>query len=379
MRYLMPFAVVCAMQTVSLACPWGQRPDERNAYAVHDDFRPSPPKVSVSASTGVPSDAVVLWDGTEVAVTNWCDSKGGPTKWTCAANGDFVSVHGAGYACTREHFGDVQLHVEFATELDEANRRKGSGNSGVFLPGGYEVQVLDSHDEPERERGVVEANYSDGSCGAIYGQKPPDVNPCRRQTEWQSFDIVFHPPLFRDGKAVRKATMTVFFNGVLVQDHWTCEGPTNWLRRDTPLGEVEGPIMLQDHGHPVHYRNVWVRRIRPREANVLSGEFADREAVAAKRRELAELSDRAYEKWSAQMPLKEKLFRAWAPAAYWPTSERIARARKVEAEFLLDNGGKPICDYCFDCFYPSLLKIGLIAETNDILRLMDWNGTVVFR
>ena len=360
-----------AFSLTGFASPWGQRPDARHAYAVHDDRCPAPAKVTVPAATGVPSDAIVLWDGSaECLQRNWCDEKGGPTKWTRAENGDFISVAGAGYVCTRESFADVQLHVEFATDRDPEHARSGAGNSGVFLPGGYEVQVLDSLEEPERVRGLVRANYADGSCGAIYGQKPPDVNPCRGQTEWQTYDIIFHPARVKDGKVVRNATVTVLFNGVLVQDHWSCEAPTDWLVRNTPLKVTEGPIKLQDHGHPVHYRNIWVRRIRPREANVLFGEFADEQAIAAKRKELADEADREYEKWEKEMPLDEKLCRAWTPAAYWPTPERLARARAVEQAFLAENAGKPLAHYKYGCFYPSLLDLGLIDSRNEALKLV---------
>jgi len=132
------------------------------------------------------------------------------------------------------------------------------GNSGVFMMGLYEIQVYDSYSS---------MIYADGSAAAIYGQTPPLANACRKPGEWQSYDIVYHRPLFdKDGKVTRKATFTVFQNGVLVQDHVVLEGGTGWINAHTitdykPHGD-KGPIQLQDHGNPVRYRNIWVRELK---------------------------------------------------------------------------------------------------------------------
>jgi hypothetical protein len=204
-----------------------------------------------------PSDAIVLFDGTRAAMANWSDNKGNPSKWV-VGDGYMESVKGAGYIQTRQEFGSCQLHVEFATPATVKGSSQGRGNSGVFLQGQYEVQVLDSFDN---------RTYADGQCAALYGRRDPLVNSSRRPGEWQSYDIVYHRPIFNeDGTVARKATFTVFHNGVLVQDHESLEGGTGWKGPHNISSyqkhDDDGPIMLQDHGNPVRYRNIWVRELR---------------------------------------------------------------------------------------------------------------------
>jgi hypothetical protein len=134
---------------------------------------------------------------------------------------------------------------------------QGRGNSGVFLQGEYEVQVLDSYENK---------TYPDGQCAALYGRSVPLVNACRKPGEWQSYDIVYHSAVFKNGKIVRKPTFTIFQNGVLVQDHVTLEGGTGWINAHAvtdfhPIPD-KGPIQLQDHGNPVRFRNVWIRPLQ---------------------------------------------------------------------------------------------------------------------
>jgi hypothetical protein len=164
-------------------------------------------------------------------------------------------VPGAGMIQTKRAFGDVQLHVEWQAPAPPAGEGQDRGNSGVFLMGQYEVQVLDSYNS---------ATYPDGQAGAIYGQFPPLVNVSRPPGEWQSYDIVFHGPRFgSDGTLQRPATMTVLHNGVLVQDHMTLLGPTsNRVRLPYSAHPDRLPISLQDHGHKVRFRNIWVRELR---------------------------------------------------------------------------------------------------------------------
>ena len=249
------------------AAPAAQKPAAQRQYVeaengrwlVHDMNRPTPPIIAPGAECGqAPSDAVLLFDGTVVSIaTNWSDTSGNPTKWRLG-EGYMESVKGAGYIQTKQQFGSCQLHVEFATPSNVQGSSQGRGNSGVFLQGQYEVQVLDSYDN---------VTYADGQCAALYGRAVPLVNACRKPGEWQSYDIVYHRPLFGpDGKVTRKATFTVLHNGVLVQDHVTLEGGTGWINspavtRYAPHGD-KGPIQLQDHGNPVRYRNVWVRELR---------------------------------------------------------------------------------------------------------------------
>jgi hypothetical protein len=165
------------------------------------------------------------------------------------------SVKGGGYAQTVEQFGSCQLHVEFATPSRVMGNSQGRGNSGVFLQGQYEVQVLDSYQNK---------TYPDGQCGALYGRAVPLVNACRKPGEWQSYDIVYHRPIFgADGNVTRKATFTVIHNGVLIQDHVELTGGTGWINAhavtDYKPHPDAGPLQLQDHGNPVRYRNIWIR------------------------------------------------------------------------------------------------------------------------
>ncbi|MHC4507544.1 MAG: 3-keto-disaccharide hydrolase [Planctomycetota bacterium] len=221
-------------------------------WLIHDMNRPAPPVV---APGQVPSDAIVLFDGTDLS--EWTDTKGNPSKWIMG-DGYMEAVKGSGYIQTRREFGSCQLHVEFATPSTVKGSSQGRGNSGVFLMGIYEVQVLDSYDNK---------TYPDGQCAALYGRNVPLVNACAKPGEWQSYDIIFHRPIFRGNKVVRKATFTVLHNGVLVHDHVVLRGGTGW-RGKHAISDYEphadtGPISLQDHGNPVRFRNVWIRELAP--------------------------------------------------------------------------------------------------------------------
>jgi hypothetical protein len=225
-------------------------------WMIHDMNRPAPPVITPGEGSQPPSDAVVLFDGTQASMKNWTDTKGNPSKWI-AGNGYMESVKGAGYIQSKESFGSCQLHVEFATPSRAIGTSQGRGNSGVFLQGEFEVQVLDSYENK---------TYPDGQCSALYGRSVPLVNACRKPGEWQTYDIIYHSAIFRDGKIVRKPTFTVFQNGVLVQDHVTLEGGTQWngphaISPFRPIPD-KGPIQLQDHGNPVRYRNIWIRPLQ---------------------------------------------------------------------------------------------------------------------
>jgi hypothetical protein len=232
-------------------------------WMVHDENRPAPPVITPGTFSSTrrvgqpPSDAIVLFDGTEASMKNWTDTKGNPSKWV-VGEGYMESVKGAGYIQTKESFGSCQLHVEFATPEKVSGTSQGRGNSGVFLQGEFEIQVLDSYENK---------TYPDGQCSALYGRSVPLVNACRKPGEWQSYDIVFHRAHFgKDGKIVTKPTFTVIQNGVLVQDHVTLEGGTQWNgpHAISPFRAIpdKGPIQLQDHGNPVRYRNIWIRPLQ---------------------------------------------------------------------------------------------------------------------
>lgn len=220
----------------------------------HDLSRPQPKVVTASMKPGgAPSDAIVLFDGTDLS--QWVSSNGADPKWK-VVDGAMESVPRSGYIVSKQKFGDCQLHVEFATPKTVKGNGQGRGNSGVFLMGEFEVQVLDSFENP---------TYSDGSAGSIYGQYPPLVNASRKPGEWQTYDIVFKRPRFSEkGALISAARLTVFHNGVLIQDGNDALGPTNWIRFSDYgkiAGKTEGPLSLQDHGNPVRYRNIWVRNL----------------------------------------------------------------------------------------------------------------------
>ena len=200
-----------------------------------------------------PKEAIVLFDGTRPSLKNWVSSRGGPTKWKLV-EGALESVRGGGYLLSKQEFGSCKLHVEFATPSKVVGEGQGRGNSGVFLMGRYEVQVLDSYNN---------VTYPDGQCGALYGRAKPLVNACRSPGEWQSYDITFQRPKFdQAGKVTRKAKFHVIHNGHVIHDHLELSGGTGW-RGPHAVSEYQkhgdkGPIKFQDHGNPVRFRNVWV-------------------------------------------------------------------------------------------------------------------------
>ncbi|MBN2562475.1 MAG: DUF1080 domain-containing protein [Phycisphaerae bacterium] len=227
-----------------------------------DPAKQPPPKVITPGTCSTqdkpgsaPSDAVVLFDGKDLK--SWTSTvEGQPTKWV-VKDGAMMPTKGSGYIRSKQEFGSCQLHVEFATPAKVEGSDQGRGNSGVFLMGEYEVQILDSYEN---------TTYPDGQAGALYGRSVPLVNACRKPGQWQSYDIVFHRPVFDGDKVIKRATFTVFHNGVLIQDHVELTGGTGWkgphaVSSYRPHGD-KGPIKLQDHGNPVLFRNVWVRELK---------------------------------------------------------------------------------------------------------------------
>lgn len=220
----------------------------------HSMDRPKPrvvdPGVFV-ASPRPPGDGIVLFDGASLA--GWRSVEGGPARWK-VVDGALEVVAGTGGIETVQQFGDVQLHLEWMAPTPPRGESQDRGNSGVFLMGQYEVQILDSYHND---------TYADGQAGAVYGQFPPLVNPIRPPGEWQTYDIVFRRPRFdAGGRIVSPARMTVLFNNVLVQDGVELVGPTSHRERLPYTAHADRlPISLQDHGHPVRFRNIWVREL----------------------------------------------------------------------------------------------------------------------
>ena len=220
-------------------------------WRVHDGRRPQPPSVTPAAAQPLvppPSDAVLLLGpGTDLA--QWQMADGSPATWAIA-NG--VLETGKGVLQTKRQFTDFQLHVEFATPAAVKGDSQQRGNSGVFLLGKFEIQVLDSYQN---------VTYPDGQAAAMYGQHPPLVNASRRPGEWQTYDIMFTAPRFAaNGSLLTAAVVTVLHNGILVHHAATFTGPTRH-RSVLPYAPdmAKGPIALQDHGNPVLYRNIWIR------------------------------------------------------------------------------------------------------------------------
>jgi hypothetical protein len=225
-------------------------------WRVHDSKRPQPRVVTPGTESTPerpgrpPSDAVVLFDGTDLS--RW-KGRDGDAQWT-VQNGA-MECNRTGNIETREHFGDCQLHLEWAAPAEVKGDSQGRGNSGVFLIGRYEIQVLDCYDNP---------TYADGATAAIYGQYPPLVNACRKPGEWQTYDIIFVAPRFDGDRLVSPAQITVLFNGVLVHHRQPALGPTGHRNAPSYGGPhaSEGPLVLQDHSNPVRYRNVWIRPLK---------------------------------------------------------------------------------------------------------------------
>ena len=227
----------------------------QSAWKTHDLNRPKPPVVTPPAQqlpVPAPADAIVLFDGS--GLSNWQATDGSPTKWI-VENGAMISVAGAGYIQSKQTFGDLQVHLEWAAPLPVMGSSQGRGNSGVFLMGMYEVQVLDSYENE---------TYADGQAAALYGQHPPLVNASRPPGEWQSYDIYFrHPRFSTAGALLDPARITVVHNGLLVQNNAVLWGPTNWLHALPYQPHPDKlPLAFQDHGNPVRYRNIWVRELR---------------------------------------------------------------------------------------------------------------------
>ena len=224
-------------------------------WHVHDGNRPQPPVVvpGVTNETPVPApaDAVILL-GRADDLRAWQMTDGSAATWRMT---DGVLETGKGLLQTTQEFTDFQLHVEFATPADVKGNSQQRGNSGVYLLGKFEIQVLDSYQN---------RTYPDGQAAAMYGQYPPLVNASRRPGEWQTYDIVFTAPVFAaNSKLERAATVTVLHNGVLVHNGTAFWGPTAH-RAILPYtaDTAKGPLVLQDHGNPVRYRNIWIRPLQ---------------------------------------------------------------------------------------------------------------------
>jgi hypothetical protein len=215
---------------------------------------PEPKVVDPGTNGSPPSDAVVLFDGKNLS--QWKDGD----KWIVK---DGCAVSAAQDIFTKQAFGDCQLHIEWATPEKVEGDGQGRGNSGIFMMGLYEIQILDSYKNQ---------TYFDGQAGGIYKQHPPLVNVCRKPGQWQSYDIIFEAPRFdAQGKLLRPAYVTILQNGVLVQNHYAIQGTTAWdVAPKYTAHPAKLPLSLQYHHNPMRFRNIWIRELPPTQAQAMA-------------------------------------------------------------------------------------------------------------
>lgn len=201
-----------------------------------------------------PSDAIVLFDGTNLEL-EWTNGQGGKPEWT-VADGAMTVKKGTGIIKTKRTFEDYQLHIEWRSPAEVVGESQGRGNSGVFMQGIYEVQILDNYNN---------RTYRNGQAGSIYKQHPPLVNACKAPGVWQTYDIIYTAPRFNDDGITyfTPPTITVIHNGVVVQNNVKMRGPTEYIGIPEYTVKKHGPgsIILQDHGNPVSFRNIWIREL----------------------------------------------------------------------------------------------------------------------
>jgi hypothetical protein len=312
---------------------YGDAPDEHHPWAVHDHNRPQPKLVTPGTFSSQdqpgkpPSDAIVLFDGTDLSKWEADQGEGIPTKWVIR-DGAMECVPGSGFIRTKEKFGDCQLHIEWASPTKVEGESQGRGNSGVFMIGLIEIQVLDNFDNP---------TYADGFAASIYGVNPPLVNALRPPGEFQTYDIVFRRPIYKKGEALDPGHVTVFLNGVLVQDHTMLEGINGHRRRARPGPFPKtGPLKLQDHGNPVRYRNIWYRPLPPLPIEGGTDGYLTTEAAIAKRADIAATIREDAEKLkNPSNPVPEML--RWAESLVYENNEQARnRTQELATQYLAD-------------------------------------------
>jgi hypothetical protein len=224
---------------------------QRRDNEVTDVWEPVPPVVTPGVATAPPSDAIVLFDGTNL--NNWINRDGNAAQWD-VKDGAMTVKPGTGDISTKQGFGDIQLHIEWRTPTLVKGEGQGRGNSGIFLMGRYEVQVLDNYNN---------ATYPNGQAGSIYKQHIPLVNACKAPGEWQTYDIIFTAPRFNEkGRVSHPARITVIQNGVVVQNNIEIWGSTEFIGLPQyKQHSMKEPLKLQDHGDLVSFRNIWVREL----------------------------------------------------------------------------------------------------------------------
>lgn len=315
---------------------YGDPPDATHPWAIHDMNRPQPQRVepgpfSSQEQPGTPpSDAIILFGGKPEEIEKWRSDKptGEPTKWV-VKGGALQCVPGSGYIRTKEEFADCQLHIEWSAPGKVEGNSQGRGNSGVFLMGQVEVQVLDNYNNP---------TYPDGFASSIYGINPPLVNPLRAPGEWQTYDIIFRRPIFKDGKEIDPGYITVFVNGVLTQDHTPLEGGGGHKARSKPRPFPDkGPLKLQDHGNPVRYRNIWYRPLPKRAIEGGEASRMSEETTATKRAEIA----KSIRTDAAKLEGHAKMLRLFESLCYAENNEARHAAMLMAGAFATEMRNAP--------------------------------------
>lgn len=213
-------------------------------------WQPVPEKVTPGTGNQPPSDAIVLFDGS--GFEQWESEKGGRAQWNIENEAMVVNA-GTGNIQTKQKFTDFQLHIEWMIPTSIDGKGQARGNSGIFLQKRYEIQVLGSYNNK---------TYVNGMAASVYKESIPLVNATRPQGKWQMYDIIYKAPQFdEDGNVESKARVTVLLNGVLVQNNFEIQGLTLYVGKHYYEAHGAAPLMLQDHHNPVHYRNIWIRRL----------------------------------------------------------------------------------------------------------------------
>ncbi len=243
MRNLFTIAIVAGCMSTTVA-------QEITDPKVTEVWEPEPKVVTPGINGAAPSDAIVLFDGK--SLTNWSSLDGSEAKWTIS-DGVLTVAKGTGDIKTKQTFSDVQLHIEWRTPAKVEGDGQGRGNSGIFFQERYELQVLDSYKN---------RTYANGQAGSIYKQTPPLINATSGPGEWQVYDVVYTAPTFNaDGTRMSAGRITVFHNGVLIQNNTEIQGTTEYIGKPKVIAHGKASLKLQDHGNPTSYRNIWVREL----------------------------------------------------------------------------------------------------------------------
>lgn len=247
------FTAIALILAVTASAQEKKYPETPEMSPAMTEFWLPQPKVVTPgdfATNTAPSDAIVLFDGKDLSA--WESSDGGEARWD-VHDGVFTVKAGTGGIQTKDVFGSFQLHIEWSSPTVIQGEGQGRGNSGVFLQGIYEVQILDCYDNE---------TYSNGQTGSIYKQATPLANVMRKPGEWNTYDIIYSAPVFNEDGTYRVApTVTVIHNGVVIINHYTIRGTTEYIGHPRVIPHGDGPISLQDHGNPVSFRNIWLRKL----------------------------------------------------------------------------------------------------------------------